>query len=144
MRFSSLVRASFLALATLAASAVAAHAASGAVTIKLVKAGLFVGGTAGSGTLTVGGKTYYLNVGGISAGFVIGAAEIRFSGTASHLNKPGDIAGVYAAAGAGVAATHGPGVISLVNPKGVVLELTGRQKGLLVNVDLSGMAISLK
>ena len=50
----------------------------------------------------------------------------------------------YAAAGAGVAAPHGRGVISLVNPKGVVLELTGRQKGLLVNIDLSGMAISLK
>ncbi len=144
MRLSSTLRAGFLALATLAASSAAAHAENGTVSIKVVKAGFFIGGSAGSGTLTFHGKTYYLSIGGISAGFVIGAAEVRFSGTASNLNKPADIAGVYGAAGAGVAADRGPGVITLANPNGVVLELSGTQKGLMVNVDLSGMAISLK
>jgi hypothetical protein len=34
--------------------------------------------------------------------------------------------------------------IVLTNQKGAVLELTGRQVGLLANVDLSGLAITLK
>ncbi|HVZ14862.1 MAG TPA: hypothetical protein VG894_10425 [Bauldia sp.] len=144
MRVSSMFRGVFLALAMLAVSVPMAHAATGTVRIKVVKAGFIFGGSGGSGTLTLGGKTYYLSIGGLSAGLVIGAAELNFSGTASHLNKPGDIAGVYGAVGAGVAADHGPGIITLGNQKGVLLELTGRQRGLLVNVDLSGMVISLK
>jgi hypothetical protein len=83
-------------------------------------------------------------IGGISAGLVFGAAETTFSGTVSHIRAAGDVAGVYAAAGAGAAAGRGTGVIVLTNPKGAVLELSGRQRGLMVNVDLSGMAISLK
>ena len=40
----------------------------------------------------------------------------------------------------------GPGVgaIVLSNEKGAVLSLSGRQVGLIANVDLSGMAISLR
>ena len=75
---------------------------------------------------------------------MFGGAKITFSGTADKVYSVSDIEGVYAAAGAGAAATSGNGVIVLTNPKGVVLSLSGRQKGLMVNLDLSGMAISLK
>jgi len=110
-----------------------------------VKAGFIVGASGGSGTLTFQGHTYRLSIGGISAGLVFGAAETTFSGTVSHINAAGDVAGVYAAAGAGAAGLTAAGaVIVLTNPKGAVLELSGRQRGLMINIDLSGMAISLK
>ncbi len=75
---------------------------------------------------------------------MFGVAEIKFSGTVSHLHSFGDIAGVYGAAGAGAVADHGRGAIVLTNPAGVVLDLSGQQTGLMFNIDLSGMAISLK
>jgi hypothetical protein len=51
---------------------------------------------------------------------------------------------VYAAAGAGIAVGAGARAIVLTNDKGAVLELTGEQVGLMANLDLSGLAISLK
>ena len=62
----------------------------------------------------------------------------------SRISRPSDVAGVYGAAGAGAAGVKGAGVIVLTNGKGAVLELQGGQTGVMVNVDLSGMAISLK
>lgn len=144
MGLTAAIRKSFLVLTVLAASVGSAYAGSGAISIKIVKAGFFVSGSAGSGTFTYQNHTYPLSIGGISGGLVFGGAQINFSGTADHVNSLGDIAGVYAAASAGAAATRGKGVIVLTNPKGVVLTLSGRQKGLMVNLDLSGMAISLK
>jgi hypothetical protein len=38
----------------------------------------------------------------------------------------------------------GARAIVLTNQKGAVLELSGRQVGLMANVDLSGLAITLK
>ena len=55
-----------------------------------------------------------------------------------------DIAGVYAAAGMGVALGAGVRGILLTNQNGAVLELSGKQIGLMANVDLSGLAITLK
>jgi len=144
MRLSATLRTAALAAFALAAADATAYAGSGTISIKIVEAGLFIGGSAGSGTLTYGDKSYALSIGGISAGLVAGAAEVTFSGTANNLSSVDDIAGIYAAAGAGVAADRGKGVIALTNPKGVLLELSGKQRGLMLNVDLSGMAISLK
>ena len=56
---------------------------------------------------------------------------------------PSDVAGVYGAAGAGLAVGVGARAIVLTNQKGAVLELTGSQVGLLANLDLSGLAITL-
>jgi hypothetical protein len=54
------------------------------------------------------------------------------------------VAGVYGAAGAGAAFGIGARAIVLRNGKGAVLELTGEQVGLMLNADLSGLAISLR
>jgi hypothetical protein len=62
----------------------------------------------------------------------------------SNIWSPSDVAGVYGAAGAGLAVGSGARGIVLTNQKGAVLELTGRQVGLLANVDLSGLAITLQ
>jgi hypothetical protein len=63
----------------------------------------------------------------------------------SHIRRASDVEGVYGAAGAGAAlGPGGAGVIILTNDKGAVLELEGRQIGLMVNADFSGLAIALK
>ncbi len=115
----------------------ASYADSGTIRISVLKAGWFIGGSGGRGTLTFHGRRYPLSVGGLSAGLVFGASETYY------IFRPSDVAGVYGAAGAGAALVAGGGVIVLKNDKGAVLSLSGRQVGLIANVDLSGMAISL-
>ena len=121
----------------------ASYADSGTIRISVLKAGWFIGGSGGRGTLTFHGRRYPLSIGGLSAGLVFGASETYFVGTVSNIFSPVDVAGVYGAAGAGAAIVAGAGAIVLKNDKGAVLSLSGRQVGLIANVDLSGMAISL-
>ena len=45
--------------------------------------------------------------------------------------------------GAGAAVGRGVSAIALTNEKGAVLQLTGRQTGLMVNADLSGLVLDL-
>jgi hypothetical protein len=122
----------------------ASYADGGTVRISVLKAGWFIGGSGGRGTLTFHGRRYPLSIGGLSAGLVFGASETYFVGTVSNIFSPADVAGVYGAAGAGAALVAGAGAIVLKNDKGAVLSLSGRQVGLIANVDLSGMAISLR
>ena len=146
MRLSHRFRAGMFALiATVVAGlSSAANADSGTVRLSIFKAGWFVGGSGGGGTLTFHGKQYRLAIGGLSAGLVFGASQTRLSGTVTNIRKPSDIEGVYGAAGAGAALVGGVRVMSLTNGKGAHLRLSGPQVGLMVNADLSGMAISLK
>jgi len=64
-------------------------------------------------------------------------------GRVRNIQRPSDVAGVYAAAGAGLAIIGGVRAIVLTNQKGAVLELAGRQVGLMANADLSGLAITM-
>jgi hypothetical protein len=121
-----------------------ALAASGSIQFTVLKAGWFIGGSGGSGTLNFGGRSYPISIGGVSAGLVFGASETRFRGTVSNIRSPSDVAGVYGAVGAGGAVGRGAQVIRLRNEKGALLELSGRQAGLQINLDLSGLAISLR
>jgi hypothetical protein len=81
----------------------------------------------------------------LSAGLVISAAWIGIAvqGWRAMLRHV-EVAGVYAAADAGLAVGGGARAIVLANQKGAVLELSGRQVGLMANADLSGLAITLK
>jgi len=65
-------------------------------------------------------------------------------GRVSNINRPSDVAGVYGAAGAGIAVGRGARAIVLTNQKGAVLELSGHQTGLMANADLSGLAITMR
>jgi lipid-binding SYLF domain-containing protein len=127
-----------------AAVSSSAHADSGLVRITVYKAGWFLGGAGGYGTLTYHGKTYPLSIGGLSAGLVFGASSTRFVGIVHHINSPSDVAGIYGAASAGAALAVGVEGIVLTNEKGAVLQLTGRQIGLIANLDLNGMGIALR
>ncbi len=147
MRFFKRFRSAIVALIAIAGASLVASSAwadSGSMSIHIVKGGFFIGASAGSGTLTFHGRRYRLDIGGISGGLVIGAAKADFYGTVSHIRRPSDVSGVYAAVGAGAAGVKGRGAIILKNEKGALLELHGRQEGLMINADLSGMAIGLK
>jgi hypothetical protein len=122
----------------------AAQADSGTIRISVLKGGWFIGASGGSGTLTFHGRRYPLSIGGLSAGLVFGASQTYLSGRVSNISRPSDVAGVYGAGGAGAAVGRGVRAIVLTNQKGAVLELSGRQTGLMVNADLSGLAISLR
>jgi lipid-binding SYLF domain-containing protein len=145
MRIRSVLRAAAIALtALLGAGLTAAHADSGSVSIRIFKAGFVIGGSAGSGVLRFHGRDYPLSVGGLSYGFTFGASETRFHGRVTNIRRPGDIAGVYAQGGAGAAVGRGAQAVVLTNQNGAVLTLTGEQAGVIVSLDLSGLALSLK
>jgi len=120
-----------------------AYADSGTIRISVLKGGWFIGASGGSGTLFFHGRRYPLSIGGLSAGLVFGASQTVLHGRVTHIRRASDVAGVYGAGGAGAAVGAGVRVIVLSNEKGAVLELSGRQVGLMANADLSGLAISM-
>jgi hypothetical protein len=144
MKIFSAVRTALVALVALAALSTASRADSGWVTLTIYKAGWIIGGSGGSGVLDFHGRRYPLSTGGIDYGLVFGGSKTVLRGRVSNIWRPSDVAGVYGAAGAGLAVGRGARAIVLTNQKGAVLELSGRQVGLLANVDLSGLAITLK
>ncbi len=146
MRLSSSLRVVVTALFAMVGASLssAAMADSGTVRIQVVKAGWIIGGSGGSGTLTFHGRTYGLSIGGVDWGLVFGGSITDLVGTVSNIYRPSDIAGVYVAGGIGAAIGPGARAIVLTNGKGAVLRLSGRQVGLIANLDLSGLAIGLR
>ena len=147
MKLSSAIRAALLVLsacATTAALPSASHAEEGFVTLTIYKAGWVIGGSGGGGALNFRGRSYALSAGGLDYGLVFGGSKTVLRGRVSNITRPSDVAGVYGAAGAGLAIGGGARAIVLTNQKGAVLELSGRQVGLMANVDLSGLAITLR
>jgi hypothetical protein len=146
MKMSSVIRVALLALIAFAGATLssAARADEGFVTLTIYKAGWIIGGSGGGGTLTFHGRTYPLSAGGLDYGLVFGGSKTVLRGRVSNIYRPSDVAGVYGAAGAGLAVGGGARAIVLSNQKGAVLELSGRQVGLMANVDLSGLAITMR
>lgn len=121
-----------------------AYADSGFIRMSVVKGGWILGAHGGSGVLVFHGRRYPLSIGGLDAGLVFGLSETEFHGRVSHIRRASDVAGVYGAGGAGAAVVVGARVIGLTNDKGAILQLQGRQVGLIANLDLSGLVISLR
>jgi hypothetical protein len=146
MRTSSALRARLIAVLALAgaASASPAHADEGGINFSVIKAGLVIGGSAGSGTLFFHGQRYPLSIGGVSYGFTFGASETRFRGTVSNIRSPADVSGVYAAGNVGAAVGRGAQAIMLTNQHGAVLTLSGNSVGAIVSADLNGLVITVK
>ena len=137
-------RTALAALLALLGSSSLGFADSGYVNLTIYKAGWIIGGSGGTGVLDFHGRSYPLSTGGIDWGLVFGGSKTVLHGRVTHIGQPSDVAGIYGAAGAGLAVGTGARAIILTNQKGAVLELSGRQVGLLANVDLSGLAITLK
>jgi lipid-binding SYLF domain-containing protein len=138
------LRAAFIALVATFALSAPALADTATIRIHFVKAGWVIGGTVGSGTLTFRGRDYPLSIGGLSYGFTFGASSVRLRGVVRNIRNVRDIEGVYGAGSAGAAIVRGAQAAVLTNQKGVVLSVAGEQSGLIINIDLSGMAVSLK
>ena len=145
-RLSIAIRNIAIALVALMALATPSYSQTSpaSIRIEIVSGGFIVGVGGGSGTLTYKGKHYPLSIGGLSLGIVFGAAKAELFGQVYNLAKPSDISGTYTAVEAGYAAAGGRKTIRLKNSRGVVLVLRGRQIGLEVSLDLSGMQISLR
>jgi hypothetical protein len=146
MKMSSSIRVALLALTAFAGAVLssASHADEGSVSLTIYKAGWIIGGSGGGGVLNFRGRRYGLSTGGLDYGLVFGGSKTVLYGRVSNIYRPSDVAGVYGAAGAGLAVGSGARAIVLTNQKGAVLELSGRQVGLMANADLSGLAITLK
>jgi hypothetical protein len=138
------VLAGLVALIAVVGGSSAVYADSGTITISEFKGGWFIGASGGRGTLTFHGRRYPLSIGGMSGGFVFGGSYTSLSGRVSNIRRPSDVAGVYGAADAGAAVGVGARAIVLTNEKGAELRLQGGQVGLMLNADLSGLAISLR
>jgi hypothetical protein len=134
-----------IALAALFAAALSpARADEGTVRITFIKAGWVIGGTIGSGELYFRGRRYPLSIGGLSYGLTFGGSQTNLRGRVRNIYHPRDVEGVYGAGAAGAAVIRGPQAVILTNQKGAVMELAGSQTGLILNLDLNGMAVSLK
>jgi hypothetical protein len=145
MRIPTMFRSALIALIALFAIGFHdAQAGGGTVSLVIYKGGWIIGASGGYGTLNYHGRRYPLSVGGIDYGLVFGGSKTMLHGRVSNIRRASDVAGVYAAAGAGLAVGGGPRVIVLTNQNGAVLELSGRQVGLMANADLSGLVISMK
>jgi hypothetical protein len=146
MPFPHLFRAGLIALVLAVGASLSstAHADSGFVRISVVKGGWFIGAHGGAGTLIFHGRRYPLSIGGVDAGLVFGLSQTTLVGRVSNIYRPSDVAGVYGAAGAGATLAIGARAIALTNEKGALLQLQGRQIGLMANLDLSGLAIGLR
>jgi len=144
MRIPTLFRGALVALIALFSVGLhSANADTGSITLTVYKGGWIIGGSAGGGTLFFRGRSYRLGVGGIDYGLVFGGSKTVLHGRVSNIQRASDVAGVYAAAGAGLALGRGVRAIVLTNQNGAILELSGQQIGLMANADLSGLAITM-
>jgi hypothetical protein len=127
-----------------ASSALAQPKPDAQIEFDIFKAGFIVGGSGGSGKLIHQGKTYPLNIGGVSLGATIGVTKAELVGEVYNLKRVEDIAGTYTAAQAGFAVAGGNKVADLRNSKGVQIKVRGKQVGLALEADLSGLQVDLK
>ena len=143
-------RRSFLAVAAAvflvggSSAALAQPKPDATITFDIFKAGFIVGGSGGSGTLTFKGKSYPLNIGGVSLGATIGVTKAELAGEVYNLKNVADLNGTYTAAQAGFAVAGGNKVADLRNTKGVQIKVRGKQVGLALEADLSGLQLELK
>lgn len=114
------------------------------IAFDIFKAGFIVGGSGGSGTLTYKGRKYPLTIGGVSLGATIGVTKADLAGEVYNLKNANDITGTYSAAQAGFAVAGGNKVADLRNTKGVQIKVRGKQVGLALEADLSGLQIEMK
>jgi hypothetical protein len=119
-------------------------AETGAVRVVFTKGGFIVGVGGGRGVLTFRGKNYPFTVSGMSVGFTVGASTTKFVGRALNLRSPGDLAGSYAAGGAGGALAAGAGGVQLQNANGVILQLSGPKVGAEVSAAVGGVTITMQ
>jgi hypothetical protein len=115
----------------------------GTVSIDFTSVAAGVGASWGSGTLRFEGRTYPFSVSGLSVGNV-GIATVNAVGNVYNLNRASDLAGTYAAAGAGITLAGGVGGVTMKNQRGVLINLYTVQQGVQLNIGPQGFTIEMK
>jgi hypothetical protein len=133
-----------LALALVAPCTQSFAQAAGHVRVRIAKAGLLIGGGAGSGVLTYRGKTYPFKITGISFGITVGATVGRLDGWASGIRDVRDFAGIYSSVGGGFALVGGVNGVHLRNEKGVTILLQGPKAGLELAANISAITVGFE
>jgi hypothetical protein len=102
-----------------------------------------IGYSWGGGTLTYKGKTYKVEVKGLSVGDV-GASQVEASGNVYHLAKLADFDGNYTAAAAGATVAGGASATAMKNQNGVVINLVSTTQGLKFTLAAAGVDLKIK
>jgi hypothetical protein len=115
---------------------------SGTVSIELHSVAVGVGASWGTGVLRFQGKEYSFSVSGLTVGDV-GASSISAVGNVYNLYRPSDLAGNYAALGAGIAVGGGVGGVTMQNQKGVQIQLNSVVQGVQLTIGPQGFNIEM-
>jgi hypothetical protein len=102
-----------------------------------------VGFSWGEGTLRYDGKTYPVEVDGLTVGQV-GASTVSATGDVYHLKKLSDFDGTYTAVSGGATLGGGGGGLAMRNQNGVVIEITGTSQGVNLTAGVSGVKLAVK
>jgi hypothetical protein len=102
-----------------------------------------IGYSWGGGTLTYKGKTYDVEVTGLSVGDV-GASKIEASGEVFHLKKLEDFDGNYTAAAAGATVGGGAAASAMKNQNGVTIHLVSTTQGVKFALAAAGVSLKIK
>jgi hypothetical protein len=102
-----------------------------------------IGYTWGGGTLTYKGKTYKVEVSGLSVADV-GVSKIEAKGSVYHLKKLEDFDGNYTAAAAGVTIAGGGSAAAMQNQNGVVVQIVSTTQGLKFALAAAGVSMKIK
>jgi len=116
---------------------------AGTVSIDLTSIAAGIGTSWGSGILRYQGNTYRFSVTGLTVGDV-GISTVSAVGNVYYLSKPSDLAGNYAAVGAGTAVAGGVGGVSMQNQKGVQIQLYSVVQGLQLTIGPQGFNIEMR
>jgi hypothetical protein len=96
-----------------------------------------------SGTLTYKGKTYDVEVNGLTVGDV-GITSADAAGDVYHLNKLSDFDGNYTAVGAGITVAGGASAGSMKNQNGVLINLISTTQGVKFSFGAAGVSMKIK
>ena len=117
----------------------------GKVTIAERQFGLLLGGSTGSGTLTLHGMKYPFKLKGLSAGLNVGVSKMSAVGAVYDLNQVSDFPGTYTKFESSIALGGGVGGLRLRIEHGVIMNLSSRTKGLDLNIgNMSGMTVTME
>jgi hypothetical protein len=134
-----------IAALSVALSAVAFAEDTPDATLKLsggsVAAG--VGISWGGGTLTYKGKSYPVDVTGLSVGDV-GVTKIEAAGSVYHLKSLADFDGNYTGVAAGATAAGGGGGVTMKNQNGVTVNLGATTQGVKITLAAGGVNMKVK
>jgi hypothetical protein len=104
--------------------------------------GLGVGFTDAKGTLHYGGKSYPLQMQGVSVAQV-GASTVTATGEVFNLKQLQDINGNYTAASAGAALPGGRTETTMKNQNGVVIKMHATTAGVYLRLSIDGVSVKV-